>query len=142
MSPPLVGISVSPKRYSHSLIERTGDFTINIPTMDILEKVHVFGTVSGRNVEKFASLGLTAEKARLVRSPIVRECVAHLECRLTESMTTGDHTLFIGEVVTAYADERFFKDGKFDVKVFRAIYHVGGAEYATLSERTTGIGKY
>jgi len=142
MSPPLVGISVSPKRYSHSLIERTGDFTVNIPTMDILEKVHVFGTVSGRDVDRFASLGLTAEKARAVKSPIVRECVAHLECRLTESLTTGDHTLFIGEVVAAYADDRFFRNGKFDPRIFRGIYQVGGADYTTLSGETTGVGKY
>jgi len=142
MSPPLVGISVSPKRYSHSLIEQTGDFTVNIPTMDILEKVHLFGSVSGKNVEKFASLGLTAEKARLVKSPIVKECVAHLECRLTESLRTGDHTLFIGEVLAAYADERFFRNGKFDLKIFRGIYQVGGSEYATISEITKEVGKY
>jgi len=141
-SPPLVGVSISPKRYSHSLIEQTREFTVNIPTMEILEKVHLFGCVSGRSAEKFSSLGLTAERSKTVRAPIVKECVAHLECRVAESLTVGDHTLFIGEVLAAYADERVFKEGKFDLKAFRGIYQVGGSEYATLSEETKEVEKY
>jgi flavin reductase (DIM6/NTAB) family NADH-FMN oxidoreductase RutF len=67
----------------------------------------------------------------MVQPPIIKECVAHLECKLDQQITVGDHTLFIGLVLTAYADDGVF-DEKFDLKKVKPIYHMGGDDFATL----------
>ena len=131
INPPIVAISIAPKRYSHQLIEKTREFVVNIPTMNIVKETLFCGRRSGRTYDKFKEAKLTPLPAKIVTPPIVKECVAHLECRLEQQMTTGDHTLFIGRVLTAYANKGVF-DEKFDVKKVKPIYHMGGDDFVTL----------
>ncbi len=135
INPPLVGILVAPKRYSHELIARTKEFAINIPTMEILDKAIKCGKVSGRMHDKFKELGLTPTPGKVISTPVIEECVAHIECKLVNQITTGDHTLFIGEAVAAYADEGAF-DGEFiDIERVQQVYQVGGDVFTTLSKK-------
>lgn len=106
--PPMVAISVAPARYSHKLLEETGEFVLAIPTKEIIEKVHKCGRTSGRRINKFEAFGLTPLPAKKVRAPLIKECVANLECKIVAKMKTGDHTLFIGEVVAAHVREEYF----------------------------------
>ncbi len=134
MNPPLAGILVAPRRYSHELISSAREFVINIPTVEILDKANKCGRFSGRRHDKFSEFGLTAKPAKIVKSPVIDECVAHLECKLVDQLTTGDHTLFIGEVVAAYADEGAF-DGQFmNIQRVRNFYQVSSNSYATLNK--------
>ena len=134
MNPPLAGILVAPRRYSHELIARAKEFVINIPTVEILDKAIKCGRVSGRRHDKFSEIGLTAKPAKVVKSPIIEECVAHLECKLVNQITTGDHTLFVGEVVAAYTNESVF-DGEFmNIEKARNLYQVSGDTFAILSK--------
>jgi len=131
INPPIVAISVAPKRYSHQLIEKTKEFVVNVPTMDIVRETLFCGRRSGKTYDKFKETGLTPLPAKVVQPPIIKECVAHLECKLHQQITMGDHTLFIGRVLTAYADDGVF-DEKFDLKKVKPIYHMGGDDFATL----------
>jgi flavin reductase (DIM6/NTAB) family NADH-FMN oxidoreductase RutF len=133
INPPLVGILVAPRRYSHELIERSKEFVINVPTMELLEKAIKCGKVSGRGHDKFAEFGFTPKPGRMVRAPYIEECVAHIECRLANQVSTGDHTLFIGEVVAACADEEAFDGNFINIERTQNIFQVGGDVYATLS---------
>lgn len=108
VQPPLVVVSVGPRRYSHGLIDETKEFVLNIPTMEIVKETLFCGMRSSRNTDKFKETALTASPARKVKAPIIKECVAHLECKLHKQVSAGDHTLFIGEVIAAYADEKAF----------------------------------
>jgi flavin reductase (DIM6/NTAB) family NADH-FMN oxidoreductase RutF len=135
-SPPLAAISVSPKRYSHSLIEETKEFVVNIPTMDILDETFFCGAVSGRDHDKFRESGLTASPAKKVKPPIIKECVAHLECKLYSQHQTGDHTIFVGEIVEAYANKDVFT-GTYDIEKAKMIFHLGGNEFATLEPKVS-----
>ncbi|MCD6263350.1 flavin reductase family protein [Candidatus Bathyarchaeota archaeon] len=112
--PPLVCIGVSPKRYSHDLIAESGEFVVNVPSIDLMEAVHFCGTRSGREVDKFAETGLTPIPARAVRPPLIKECFAHLECRVVDQHVCGDHTLFVGEIVAASIEEEVLTDGRLD----------------------------
>ena len=135
INPPLVAISVAPKRYSHRLIEKTRDFVVNVPTMDIVRETLFCGRRSGKTYDKFKETGLTPLPAKMAQPPIIKECVAHLECKLHQQITVGDHTLFIGRVLAAYADDGVF-DEKFDLKKVKPIYHMGGDDFATLVPET------
>jgi len=131
INPPLVAMSIAPRRHSHVLIEEMKEFVVNIPTMNILKATLFCGRRSGRDYDKFKETGLTPLPARKVKPPIIKECVAHLECKLHNQFATGDHTIFVGEIVEAYADKEAFTD-KYNLKNARMIFHLGGNEFATL----------
>lgn len=90
---------------------------------------------SGRKYDKFKETGLTPLPAKKVRAPIIKECVAHLECKLHKRITAGDHTLFVGEILTAYVNEGNFKQKKYNIKRVKIIYHLGGNYFATLAPK-------
>ncbi|MEM3401758.1 MAG: flavin reductase family protein [Candidatus Hadarchaeales archaeon] len=129
--PPLVGVLLTKERYSHSLIEKSGEFVINIPTMELLEKIKKCGSTSGRSIEKFKEFGLTPRPASKIRTPLVEECIAHLECKLVKIVETGDHMLFIGEIVAASADEGIFENEMMNMGRAKLVYHIGGDDYTT-----------
>lgn len=134
INPPLVAISISPRRHSHSLIEETKEFVVNIPTINILKETLFCGRVSGREHDKFKEARLTPLPAKKVKPPAIKECVAHLECKLRSQFTTGDHTIFIGEIVDAYADTDAFAE-TYDLEKAKMVFHLGGNEFATLDPK-------
>jgi flavin reductase (DIM6/NTAB) family NADH-FMN oxidoreductase RutF len=134
INPPLVAISIAPKRHSHTLIEETKEFVVNIPTMKILKETLFCGRRSGRNYDKFKEASLTPLPAKKVNPPIIKECVAHLECKLHNQFEAGDHTIFVGEIIEAYADKEAFTN-KYDLEKARMIFHLGGNDFATLEPK-------
>ena len=113
--PPLVLIGVSPKRYSHNLIMEQKEFVVNSPGIGISEKVHLCGVKSGRDTDKWRETGLTPVPAQRVKPPLIDECYGHIECKVVNAVTCGDHTLFVGEILAASIDERCLKDGKLNL---------------------------
>ena len=134
--PPLLLIGMAPQRYSHELIAGPKEFVVNIPTMDIIKETLFCGRRTGRKHDKFAETGLTPMPAKMIRPPVIKECVAHLECKLHQQIAMGDYTLFVGEVLTAYVNERVFLNRKFDLEKVKLIYHMGDNDFATLAPET------
>jgi flavin reductase (DIM6/NTAB) family NADH-FMN oxidoreductase RutF len=104
-NPLMIAISVGHTRYSHKLIAGCGEFVLAVASEQMADETLFCGTRSGRNVDKFSGAKLTALPARLVKPPLVGEAVANLECRVVSSHETGDHTIFVGEVVAAHASD-------------------------------------
>jgi len=130
--PPMLATGIAPRRYSHQLIEETKEFVVNIPTMDFLKETLLCGRMTGREYDKFKEARLTPLRAKMVQPPIIKECVAHLECKLRQRISTGDHTIFIGDILMAYANEGVFVR-RLDLKRVKPIYHMGGDDFVTLS---------
>lgn len=103
--PPVMGVSIRPSRYSHPLVQSSGEFAINIPTVAQLGAVDYCGRVSGRAGDKFAATGLTPVPARVIGTALIAECPVSLECRVVETVRLGSHDLFLGEVVAVEAEE-------------------------------------
>lgn len=134
--PPLVAIGVAGKRFSHELIEGSGEFVVNIPPHKLLDQVLFCGSTSGRSVDKFKETDLMPLPSKKVRPPRIKECVAHLECKLVEKFQPGDHTVFVGEVVASSADEDVFDEKSVpNLKRVKPLFEVGGNYYATTGER-------
>jgi len=129
--PPLVAISLAPGRHSCSLIEESGEFTINIPSVELLQAVIACGAFSGRSFDKFKKANLTPIPGKHVKAPAILECLAHIECTVEDKFTTGDHIVFIGKIIDAYADVGVFSDN-YDLKRAHLVYHGGGNSYHTL----------
>ncbi|UCH37938.1 MAG: flavin reductase family protein [Candidatus Bathyarchaeota archaeon] len=113
-TPRLICIGISPKRYSHDLIVESGEFVVNVPSIDLTEAMDFCGTESGRRLYKFAATGLTPIPAQRVTPPLIQECFGHLECKVVQSYVCGDHTLFVGEVIAASVEEDVLTDGTLD----------------------------
>lgn len=103
--PPMLSISLRPERYSYDLIRASGEFTVNIPSVDQIHATDYCGVVSGRDVDKFEETGLTAAPATAIKTPIVKECPVSLECKTTKTMNLGTHTLFIAEIKAVQVTE-------------------------------------
>jgi len=113
--PPLVCIGVSPKRFSHDLILQSGEFVVNVPSINLTKEMHYCGVKSGRDVDKFAETGLTSIPASRVAPPLIEECYGHLECKVIQTHVCGDHTLFVGEVLTAKVNETMLTENNLDL---------------------------
>lgn len=105
ISPVMMAISVAPGRFTHDLIANSGEFVLAWPGEDLAEATMFCGTKSGRDVDKFKEMNLTAVQGEQVKTPLIKECVANLECRLDGSLTTGDHTIFAGEVLAVWLND-------------------------------------
>ena len=111
--PVIVGIAIAPGRYSHELISAQGEFVVNLPPADLLDRVLNCGQVSGREIDKFARFDLTPLPAKEVTPPLIAECPINIECRLLDVQTIGDHDLFQGEVLAhQVAPELLGDDGR------------------------------
>ena len=97
-SPELVAISVNNDNLTYKFIRETNEFVINIPTINMVDKVLSCGTTHGKDTDKFKETGLTAIPAKKVKPKLIKECLANIECEVTDSIKAGDHTLFIGEI--------------------------------------------
>ena len=126
VNPPLVGMSIRPTRYSYPLIHATGEFVINVAPYEIAQQVLFCGRRSGHDVDKFVATGLTPAPAQRVRPPIIKECIAHLECRVSRDVEAGDHHMFIAEVLAAYARPGVLgDDGLYDLGHVHLLLHLG-----------------
>lgn len=133
--PPMLVFALRRDRHSYRLIEETREFVVNIASYGLSDKVLYCGRRSGRDVDKFKATGLTCGKARRVSAPIIAECIAHIECRVEETIPKGDHVIIVGEVLTAYVRSDAFQ-GVYDLQRFRPLLHLGGDVFTTTSTET------
>ena len=119
--PPLVCIGIAPQRYSHQLIVKTGEFVVNSPSISLETEMHYCGIISARKVNKWKETGLTPIPSLKVKTPRIKECFGHLECKVIESHVLGDHTLFVGEVVATTVDENVMNGDVLDPMKARPI---------------------
>lgn len=105
------------ENYSFETLKATGECVINIPTVELAEKVVDCGNTSGRQVDKFKTFGLTAIPATVVKAPLIAECHAHLECKVIDRKLVPRYNFFVLEVVKAWIDSRR--------KPLRTMHHQG-----------------
>jgi flavin reductase (DIM6/NTAB) family NADH-FMN oxidoreductase RutF len=105
--PTLVGIGIAPSRYSFDLIRKSGEYVVNVVDDNLVEAVRICGEKSGRDLDKFESAKLTAEKGAKVSAPLIKESPVNIECKVVKEVETGDHVWFIGEVLTTHVREGY-----------------------------------
>lgn len=123
--PPIIAIALSRESYTNELIKGCGEFTINIPNEKLVDALWICGSVSGRDADKASLAGLTYSNSKRVNPPIIKECVGHMECKVIDKLEVGESTLFIGEVLEAYAEKEMFQNGIWNVEAARIPLHLG-----------------
>lgn len=129
VNPPLVAVCITKRRYTYTLIKKNNEFTINVPPLDMVRKVHYTGVHSGRDVNKIQKCNLSLVPAKKVSTPIIKECIAALECLLEAEYPAGDHNILLGRVIAAHVKEELFENNmwKEDSNV---LLHVGANVYS------------
>lgn len=133
--PPKIAAVIAEGTHTRELIERSGVFALNLPTVAMAEVTHAVGTASGRDGDKFARHGLAVFPGSTVDVPLVEGCAAWLECRVVPEPSIQErYDLFVAEVTAGWADDAVFSEGRwrFRDRSRRTIHHVaGGAFFAT-----------
>jgi flavin reductase (DIM6/NTAB) family NADH-FMN oxidoreductase RutF len=130
--PPLIALSLWRRGYTHQLIEAVKEFTVNIPSADLVKAVWIAGTRSGRRTDKFVITGLKTQPAKKVSVPIIEQCIGHLECKLVDYVKAGECNVYIAEVVAAYADEELLTNNVWNERA-NVLLHAGG-KYFTIPQ--------
>jgi flavin reductase (DIM6/NTAB) family NADH-FMN oxidoreductase RutF len=100
-TPSLVGCVIASGNYSYNLIRKSRECVINLPTTALTDIVVGIGNTTGAEIDKFERFKLTADKARRVKAPLIRECHANFECRLADNRLVDKYNFFIFEVLKA-----------------------------------------
>lgn len=112
--PAMLGICVNKRNLSHAAILETGVFSINVPTVDMVEITDYTGIVSGKNVNK--SILFEVFYGELKAAPMISLCPLTLECKLYKTVDLPTNSFFIGEIVDIYSEKKYLMDGKPDVE--------------------------
>jgi len=130
--PPLFGVCLSPRTYTHQLVLKTGEFTVNFLTHDDAGLAAEFGRLSGRETDKVEALALALDPGEALRTPSLASAYASAECVLRERHQVGDQTLFVGEVQLIHvAVDAFDADGILRLERAAPLLYLGGARYVT-----------
>ena len=116
-NPPMMGICVNNGHASNAAVRATGEFSINVPDVDMVEVTDYAGLVSGKNTDKSGLFEVFS--GDLKSAPMITACPINLECRVVRTVDLPTNTFFIGEIVNIYTEDRFLTDGKPDVKKVR-----------------------
>jgi flavin reductase (DIM6/NTAB) family NADH-FMN oxidoreductase RutF len=100
---PAFAITTGAWNHSYAALKKYKECVIAIPTVDMLDKVVGIGTCSGADTDKFDRFGLTPVRAAVVRAPLIRECLANIECKVTDIVQK--HSIVVLEAVAAHVDQ-------------------------------------
>ncbi|MEI7529153.1 MAG: flavin reductase family protein [Elusimicrobiota bacterium] len=117
LAPAMLGICVGKGHASHAAILRTGEFSVNVPSVDMLAVTDYCGVVSAANTDK--SKLFDVFYGQLKAAPLIQECPINIECRLVQNVDLPTNTLFIGEILNIYSEEKFLENGKPDISKTR-----------------------
>jgi len=99
---PVFAIVTGEWNYSFAALRKNRECVIAIPTVDMLDKVVGIGTCSGADTDKFAKFKLTPVQGKVVMSPLVKECLANIECKVIDIVKK--HNIVVLEAVAACID--------------------------------------
>jgi len=99
---PVFAIVTGEWNHSFAALQNNRECVIAIPTVDMLDKVIGIGTCSGKDTDKFAKFKLTPVQGKAVKSPLIKECLANIECKVVDIVKK--HNIVVLEAVAAYID--------------------------------------
>jgi len=99
---PEFAITTGDWNYSYAALRKNRECVIAIPTVDMLDQVVGIGTCSGADTDKFARFRLTPGPGKFVRAPLIRQCLANIECKVTDFI--NKHNIVVLEGVAAYVN--------------------------------------
>ncbi len=110
-APAMVSISIRKSRFSHAIIQESGEFVVNLVDKSLVRAADFCGVRSGRDTDKYSEMKLTPLPSRYIKAPGIAESPVNIECRVREIKELGSHDLFLAEVAGVTIDGKYM-DGK------------------------------
>jgi flavin reductase (DIM6/NTAB) family NADH-FMN oxidoreductase RutF len=101
---PQFAILTGPWNHSYKALVKTKECVISIPSVAISQKVIKIGACSGKDTDKFKKFNLTPLKAKYVKAPLIKECLANIECRVTDHIKK--HNIFVLDGIAAWINDK------------------------------------
>lgn len=137
--PAMTYVSIRPERYSHAIIQETGEFVINLTTKRLARVTDSCGVRSGRDIHKFTQYHLTPQPSETISAPIIEESPVNLECRVTQVLPLGSHDMFLAEITAVrVAPELMDETGRFHLEKAGLLAYSHGTYY----ELGQSLGKF
>ena len=143
-SPPKLTVVLDKATKTRELIEKSGQFVIQVPTVAQAKMTVALGGMSLANEpDKLIKCGTTLFDIDGYNLPFVEGCAGWLACRLLpEPHNQQTYDLFIGEIVGAWADSRVFRNGHWHFEdappAMRSIHHVAGGHFYAIGDPIDG----
>jgi flavin reductase (DIM6/NTAB) family NADH-FMN oxidoreductase RutF len=99
---PEFAITTGEWNHSFAALRKKRECVIAIPTVDMLDKVVGIGMCSGTDTDKFSKFKLTPVQGKVVKSPLIKECLANIECKVIDIVKR--HNIVVLQAVAAYID--------------------------------------
>lgn len=115
IKPAYLIVSINKAHFSNSGIKENGTFSVNVPSAAMADVTDYCGLVSGKHNDKSAIFETFYGK--LMTAPMIKECPFSVECKLIQMVDLPANELFIGEIIAAYSDERYLKNGLPDLRL-------------------------
>ncbi len=132
----LFGFMINKDTRSWELIKTEKEFTVNLPTSEMVRLVNGAGLTCGEDMNKFFELGIDAMDSIKIKPPAIPGCAAHIEFEFVEHKEFGENNLVIARAVFARTLENCFKHGFWNYKhpKTRFIYYEGEGRYVFSGE--------
>lgn len=99
---PRFAMTTGPWNYSYAALRKSRECVLAIPTVDLLDQAVGIGMCSGADTDKFKKFGLTPVRGKHVRAPLIKECLANIECKVVDILVK--HNIVVLEAVAASLD--------------------------------------
>ena len=137
--PVMLSVSIRPERYSHDIIEKSGEFVVNLVTEDLTRACDWCGVRSGKDHDKFKEMKLTEYVSDFMETPAINESPVNIYCKVKDILRLGSHDMFIAEVVGVTVDDAYMDEkGKLDLAACKLMAYSHG-EYFALGRK---LGKF
>jgi len=134
-SPPLYGVSISPKRFTYQLVVDSREFGVNFLPFEAAELIASVGGSQGQEIDKFHRFNIARDKSVRTAVPILKAAYAAYECRLVDDRVYGDHRLLVGEIEAVHwLKDAFAPDEILDLAKASPVLYLGHELYLTASK--------
>ena len=136
--PPMLSISIRPERLSYEYIKESMEFTVNLPSKNLVKKVDFCGVRSGRVIDKIKEMNFSMKEGEKISSPYIDDCPISVECQVKQIIPLGTHDVFIAEVVSSHVNENLMdENGKIHFEWADLITYCHG-EYFPMTKNAIG----
>jgi flavin reductase (DIM6/NTAB) family NADH-FMN oxidoreductase RutF len=135
--PPLFGVLVSKKRFTHQVISEAREFSVNFIRSERVKLSAQLGRKSGHDLDKVKEFQVKLIPSKIIKTPVLDEAYVSFECKVADVRAYGDHDLFVGEVLAIHEEEKSFnKEGVLNPGQTHPLLYLGSDFYITVNPDT------
>ncbi|HON56264.1 MAG TPA: flavin reductase family protein [bacterium] len=133
-SPALIALTIAKENFVNTLIKKSKEFCVNVPSIDYLDLVIKLGGVSGKDTDKVKDFKLKIKKCKKINCHYWSDAIAKIECKLIKTVSISEVDIFIGEALYCSANENF-KNDCWSADKLQTVHHLGNLNFVTLKTK-------